>query len=114
LLEARRMFELLVAGLVVAPPVLIALLYRTRLWWLAGGGLLGFAIYLFGNLGVVDPDESTAGLDGLANLVLVAGGALITLYGVAALGFAWRLHDRHRARVQKLPTATLVAGVTQR
>ncbi len=109
------MFELLVAVLVIAPPVLIALLYRTRLWWLAGGGLIGFAVYLFGQLSAVDPDESTAGLEGLANFVLVAGGTLITLHGIAALGLAWRLHDRHRARVEKLPpAATVVAGVTQR
>jgi hypothetical protein len=111
------MFELLVVGLVIAPPVLIALLYRTRLWWLAGGALLVLAVYLFGQLSAVDPDESTAGLEGIANFVLVAGGTLVTLYGVAALGFAWRLHDRYRARfarVEKLPPATVVAGGAKR
>jgi hypothetical protein len=33
--------EALVAALVIAPPLAIALLYRTRLWWLAGVALIG-------------------------------------------------------------------------
>ena len=106
--------EALVAALVIAPPLAIALLYRTRLWWLAGVALIAGAFYLFSLCGPVDSDESDAGLGAIANFVLVAGGLLIAAYGASALVFANRLHQRYLEGVRKLPAATAVAGVTRR
>jgi hypothetical protein len=109
------MENLLIVSLVAAPPLLIALLHRTRLWWVAGAGLLAGAFYMFSLVAPVDSDESDAGLGGIANFVLVAGGVLIAIYGVSALAFAARLHNRYRERVEQLPpAATVVAGVTRR
>jgi hypothetical protein len=106
--------EALVAALVIAPPLAIALLYRTPLWWLAGVGLIAVAVYLFSLAAPVDSDESDAGLGAIANFIVTAGGLLVAVYGASALVFANRLHQRYLEGVRKLPAATAVAGVTRR
>jgi hypothetical protein len=106
------MESLAIAGLLIVPPLLVAVLHRTRLYWLPGASLLAAAFYAFGLVETADSDSY--GLTGLGNFFVICFGIVLGVYGIGALIVSSRLHARYRRTVENLPpTATAVAGVTE-
>lgn len=112
------MEQLILFSVLSLPPVLLALLRRTPLYWLPGAALIGLGFAAFGSMPDTSHDEH--GLNALAAGVMWIAGMGCSVYGLACLWIGHRLHrpagnaaaDRPPPPVE-LPPAIVVNDATK-
>lgn len=103
---------LVLLGIVAVPPVLVALLGKTKLWFTGGAVLLAAALHPLTQL-EERSSEVAGALNGFGNFLCVAASLVLAGYGLLMLvsGAKRRTADLRRRQVeQPLPVAKVVTS----